>query len=140
MTRARVLHDATIALLEEIVGLTVYSGRVDDSPPTDRKTGRVKPYAVLWANPGIFPNAEASVGDEDEGELLWEARVTVASGDPDWTLDSAADVRLKLSRARLGPGGSVLREPYGLEVPITIDRDVKPSRWYVPLVFSTMTA
>ncbi len=141
MTTARQLHEGTLALLRQITGLTVYSGRVDDNPPSDRRTGLVKPYAVLWAQPGVFPDEEAGTpSDDDTGELDWEARVTVASGDPDWTLDAAVDVRAKLSRARVVPQAGRLKEPPGLEVPILQDKDVKPSRWYVPLVFNTLTA
>ncbi len=140
MTRETDLHDAALALLREVPGITVYDGDVDDRPPAF-KDGRVKPYAVLWSTPGSFPDEAAStLCDTDTGELAWSARVTVASGHPRWTLEASGDVRRKLSKARLLPASGLLREPLGYEPVIEKDRDVKPLRWFAPLVFYTMSA
>lgn len=140
MTRATDLHAATLALLETIPGITVYDGDVPDKPPAFNN-GKVKPYAVLWPTPGSFPEAEAgTLCDTDSGELRWGCRVTVASGDTNWTLEAAEDVRQKLSRARPLPASGLLREPEGYEPTIQKDPDVKPVRWFTPLIFYTMSA
>lgn len=140
MTSETALHDAALALLRALPGITIYDSEVDDKPPAF-KDGRVKPYAVLWGNPGSFPDAEAAaLCDVDSGELAWSCRVTVASGHPRWTLEAAGDVRRQLSKVRLLPTSGLLRAPEGYEPTIQKDPDVKPVRWFTPLIFYTMSA
>lgn len=135
------LHQACFDLLTASVTATVYSGTVPDNVSAEAGTKRVYPYAVLWANTGSFPTFEAEpLSDEDSGELLYEARVTVASGDPMWTLLAAGEVRKALSRTRLLPRAGLLREPEGSNPSVQEDSDPDPVRWFVPLVFTTMSA
>lgn len=133
------LHRATLVLLQA-TNVTVYSGAVPDGPPSD-SSGKVYPYAVLWGSPGSHPDWEASsLCDEDDGALAWEARVTVAAGEPTWALEAAINVRQALSRARPLPRSGLLREPEGSAPQVQKDPDAKPVRWFVPLVFVTMSA
>jgi len=135
------LHAATMTLLHTISSITAYDSKVPNSPRAEPGSKRVYPYAVLWPNVGSFPAYEGeSVSNEDQGELAWEARVTVASGDPWWTLAAAAEVRRLLSRTRVHPRAGLLAEPPGAVPSVQEDSDPDPVRWFVPLVFTTMSA
>lgn len=136
---ARELHQAALTLLRT-TSVTTYDGQVPDDVPINA-AGQVKPYAVLWPSPGSFPSYEASpLSEQDAGELAWTCRVTVAAGDPWWVLDAAAGIRSLLSRARLVPRAGLLKEPEGYMPQVQKDPDSKPVRWFVPLVFDTMSA
>lgn len=137
---ALALHAALLALLRTQDDVIVYDGTVPDDVPAAHDR-RVKPYVVLWANPGTHPGAAAdTVSDADTAEVLWETRLTVASGDPGWTLRAAVGIRDLVNKKRLTPRAGLLREPEGVDHQVLKDTDPKPVRWYVPLVFTTMSA
>lgn len=133
------LHRAALALLRTTT-VPAYDGTVPDDVLVN-VAGKVKPYAVLWGSPGSFPSYEgAPLSEDDAGELSWTCRVTVAAGDPVWVLEAAVGIRALLSRARLLPRAGVLKEPEGYAPQVQKDPDSKPVRWFLPLVFDTMSA
>lgn len=133
------LHQALVARLDALTGVTAYDGQVPDNPPAETTAGRVYPYAVVWpsaARPEL--DGELAEGGTD-GALDWPVQVTVAAGAPDWCLVAATQVRAWLDGYELVPGAGPLREePVALQV--QRDDDVKPPRWYVPLLWRCQVA
>lgn len=129
------LHAATLARLRGLSTVNVYDSTVPDSPPADTDR-RVFPYAVLWPIPGSVPDAARNLEHDPDGSLMWDARVTVASGDPFWTLQALDLVRARLEGWRPAPG-SVLGEVETGGVTVQQDTDTTPVRWFVPLQFRT---
>lgn len=139
MTTAETLHAATLARLRAVPNLTVYDSAVPTTVPADA-AGRSYPYAVLWPSAGYRPNeiADDLAGTPDE-TLDWLTQVTVAAGDVTWVLQAATRVRRALAGAFLTPQTGRLREEPGAP-PVSVDPDVKPARFFVPLLFRTQGA
>lgn len=135
MTTAKELHAAVLARLATITSIQTYNGDVPDHPPASG-SGRAYPYAVVWAGPGA-PDPEADVAAQPRGELAYEARVTVASGSIDWTLETVALVRARLHHVDILPGVRLREEPLG--TPVSKDPDTAPVRWFIPLAFRCLT-
>lgn len=131
MTSPEVLHRA---VLDRLAGLsvTVYDSQVDDRPPADGD-GRVYPYAVLWPHPGWTPGTGRDLEHDAAGSLVWDARITVASGNPLWTLRAVPLIRARLDNWPILRGNR-LAELEGV-TDVIPDRDTSPPRWYVPLTF-----
>src|SRR5690554_786391 len=129
------LHAATLARLEGLTTVNVYDSTVPDSPPAD-SAGRVYPYVVVWPVPGNTPEATRNIEADAAGGFTWDARVTVASGDPTWTLQALQLVRGRLEGWRATPG-SILTEVDTGGITVQEDTDATPSRWFVPLQFRT---
>jgi len=129
------LHAATLNRLHGLTTLTVHDSEVPANPAADTR-GRVYPYAVLWPVPGNTPDAARNLEHDPQGGLTWDARVTVASGDPTWTLQAIQLVRARLEGWRPVPG-SVLGEVDTGGVTVQRDPDTTPARWFVPLQFRT---
>lgn len=129
------LHAATLARLRGLTTVTVHDSRVPDRPAAG-SDGRVYPYAVLWPTPGTVPDAARDLEHNPQGGLTWDARVTVASGDPTWTLQALQLVRARLEGWRPTPWSLLAEVPTG-GVTVLEDRDTTPHRWYVPLTFRT---
>lgn len=129
------LHAATLARLRGLTTVTVHDSEVPANPAADSR-GRVYPYAVLWPVPGNTPDAARNLEHDPAGGLTWDARVTVASGDPTWTLQALQLVRARLEGWRILPG-SLLAEVDTGGVTVQRDPDTTPARWFTPLTFRT---
>lgn len=139
MTTPEVLHAAVLTRLRAVPNLTVYDGSVPTTPPADA-SGRTYPYVVVWPSAGYRPNeiTDSIAGCPDE-TLEWPVQVTVAGGDPTWVLQAATRARRALAGAFLTPQTGRLREEPGAP-PISVDPDVKPARFFLPLLFRTQGA
>ena len=139
MTTPEVLHTAVLVRLRAVPNLTAYDGVVPTTPPADA-SGRTYPYVVVWPSAGYRPNeiADDLAGTPDE-TLEWPVQVTVAGGDPTWVLQAATRARRALAGVFLTPQTGRLREEPGAP-PISVDPDVKPARFFLPLLFRTQGA
>lgn len=122
---------AVIALLEAVPHLDVFDGDVDAQMDGD---GRAHPYAVLWASPGRDDPAEERESGPAEA-LVWTFQITAAGGDVARCRRATARVLRALLGKRLMPEGGFMRLDFD-PGPEREDRDVAPSRWFVPLVFT----
>lgn len=127
-------HTATLARLQGLTTITVYDGNVPDHPAADPATGHVYPYVVLWPVPGRVPAAARNLENDAGGALTWDARVTLAAGQPAWVLQALPLVRARLEGWRPTPWTSLWEVDSG-GVSVMRDEDVTPHRWYVPLTF-----
>lgn len=120
-------------LAAEVPNVTVFTGRVPEDLPSD-ETQRAYPYVVIWGSAGIGDaDAEGICGDTEGGSLS-DTHITVASGDPDWTLRAAGVVRKALDRWQPAPSMERLRDNQTW-APVLTDTEVLPNRWFVLLVF-----
>ena len=129
------LHTTALNRLQGLTTLTVYDSEVPANPVADSR-GRVYPYTVLWPVPGNTTEAARNLEADAQGGLMWDARVTVASGDSMWTLEALALVRARLEGFRLAPGSMLTEVDVG-GTTVQRDPDTTPARWYVPLQFRT---
>ena len=129
------LHAAALTRLAGLTTLTVHDSEVPEHPAAD-SAGRVYPYAVLWPVPGNTPDAARNLEHDPQGGLTWDARVTVASGDPTWTLQALQLVRARIEGWRPAPGSLMWEVDTG-GVTVQKDPDTTPARWYAPLQFRT---
>lgn len=114
-------------------GLGVYVGHVPEDLPSD-DTQRAYGYAVIWGSAGMGDqNAEDLSGDTG-GSSISETHITVASGDPAWTLRAAGAVRKALDHWQPLPSTERLRDSETW-APVLLDTEVLPNRWFVLLVF-----
>jgi len=120
----------TVAVYDSEVGRLPDGGR--QKPKTDAD-GRVYPYAVLWPSPGWVPGAGRDLEHDAGGSLVWDARVTVASGSPTWTLNAVPLVRARLDNWPILAGNRLAALEGTTDV--APDRDTSPPRWFVPLTF-----
>lgn len=122
---------AVIAALKEQTGLDVFDGTVTARMDSD---GRAHPYAVLWASPGRPDPTQERVTGNGAG-LAWSFQVTAAGGDVARCRRAVTRTLTALLGRRLVEGGGRIRldaDPG----PEREDRDVTPSRWFVPLTFA----
>jgi hypothetical protein len=139
VTGVGTLHAGVLTALRRITTITVYDNVVPDHPPATAD-GRVYPYVVLWADPGIRPAASRELESATSGDLTWQAVLTVASGDVMWTLDTVSLVRSALDGTVLTPWAAPLEEdPTITNLPVLKDRGVNPARHYVQLTYLTTT-
>jgi hypothetical protein len=125
------LHAAVLTILDALPTVTAFDGDVPPNPPADA-SGRVYPYAVLWPSPGGDPtDADLVTG----GALAWEGTVTVAAGDVGWCLAAIDVVRGALRDRWVLDTASPLRDVTPASRTVTRDPDVRPPRWYVPLLY-----
>jgi hypothetical protein len=121
---------AVIALLEAAPHLDVFDGDVKARMDSD---GGAHPYAVLWASPGRDNPAEERESGGGRAQA-WTFQVTAAGGDVARCRRATQRVLDALLNVRLFPDGGIIR----LQLdpgPEREDRDVSPSRWFVPLSF-----
>lgn len=139
MTTLATLHAGVLAALRQITTVSVFDNEVPDHPPATAD-GRVYPYVVLWADPGIRPASSRELEPGSSGDLHWQAVLTVASGDVTWTLDAVSLVRSALDGTVLTPWASPLEEdPTVTSLPVLKDQDITPARHYVQLTYATTT-
>lgn len=129
---------AVAGRLQTITTITTYPDGVVPARPAADANGRVYPYAVLYAGAGARPDEAVAVDAAPGPELTWTCQVTVAAGTTGWCLGAAALVRGALDRARILPGVLLTETPTGQVV--QPDPDTTPTRWYVPLLFTCLTA
>lgn len=138
MSTAAALHAALLARLRTIPNLTTYDSTVPPSPPAD-SAGRVAPYAVVWPGVGYRPGEARDITAAPGPELDWPVQVTVASGDPCWTLAAIGLVRASLEGHRLVTGAGPLQEEPG-QREVQTDKDTTPPRYYAALMWRALTA
>jgi hypothetical protein len=126
-----------------VARLNVYDGVPGDKDwagntvAVDDTDGRAHPGASFYASAG---NAAAtSLGARHHDSLVWTFQVTAFGGDPVRGRRAITRVRARLSGAKLVVPGVVtagVAEVEGYDPgPLREDRDVAPSRWYLPLLF-----
>jgi hypothetical protein len=131
---ASALADLVWALLTGIPAVNHFDGEVAPEPPVDADD-RVHAYTVYYPSPGrSWPRMLDAAPDS----LAWSFQVTCAGGDRTRTLWCVGKVRAQLTGARLTlpDGTSVLITEATDPGPIRRDDDVKPPRFYVPLLFN----
>lgn len=121
---------AVIALLETAPHLDVFDGEVKANMDGD---GRAHPYAVLWVSPGRDDPREERESGGGRAQV-WTFQVTAAGGDIPRCRRATQRVLDALLNVRLFPEGGIIRLDFD-PGPEREDRDVKPSRWFVPLSF-----
>ena len=123
-----------MVLLQAAPHLDAFDGDVDARMDSD---GRAHPYAVLWAGPGRDnPDEERESGNGEA--LVWTFQVTAAGGDVARCRRAVDRTLGALLRKQPFPGGGFIRLENDLGTERE-DRDVSPSRWFVPLLFSVST-
>ena len=128
MTDLHAIKAHLLGLLRSQPKLNVYDGEPPGQVPLD-STGRAAPYVCLYMSAGTVGIDEAMDGTQDGLDL--PIRVTCAGGWPDTALAAIGRARAALTGAWL-PGGGVMRE-IPLNVPVLVDRDVSPHRYWAPL-------
>lgn len=131
-TDVRALADPVWGLINGITNLDSFDGE-DPTPQLD-PDGRVHAYAVYYPSPG-WAHAVLACGGTDS--LDWTFQVTCAAGDRNRTLWCVDKIRTALSGARLSIGGQLLTIRETTDPgPIRRDDQVKPVRFYTPLLFA----
>ena len=126
--------DAIKARLEaEVPTISVYTGYVPENIPED-STRRALPYVVIWGTAGMSDQDSEDLSGDTDGASTSETHITVASGDPDWTLRAAGVVRKALDHWTPLPTMERLRDSQTW-APVVLDTEVLPNRWFVLLVF-----
>lgn len=120
-------------ILTEVPTVSVYVGQVPEDTPVDR-TQRALPYVVIWGTAGMGDQDAEDLSGGAEGASLSETHITVASGDPTWTLSAAGAVRRALDHWTPLPAMERLRDSQTW-APVVLDTEVLPNRWFVLLVF-----
>ena len=99
---------------------------------------RAHPYAAVYPSPGHHDPAAAPLTDVAD-LLTWTFQVTAAGGDADRCMRATGRVLAVLLGWRL----EATADPVRLEFdpgPMRVDRDVSPSRCYIPLLFTAPLA
>jgi len=126
--------DAIKTRLETVVpNVNTYVGRVPEDVPSD-STQRAFPYAVIWGTAGMSDQDAEDLSGDTGGASTSETHITIASGDPTWTLEAAGAVREALDHHILLPNMERLRDSQTW-APVVLDTEVLPNRWFVLLVF-----
>jgi len=138
--------DAVLELLRAIPTLNVFDGNVNEADPDLAAPfldadGGVHIYAVLWASAGN-PTGYRLCATPDT--KAWPFQVTAAGGDQTRALRAADLVYAALVSRRLslpdGRASTPIRTVLGDQGPARLDRTVKPTRHWVPLLFSCRLA
>lgn len=130
MTSILAVRDLILAQLQtQRPWWTVYDGEPDAKVPTDA-SGKALPYVCLYMAPSWREEVgESLAADPGVERVTWQ--VTVASGYTSTTLRAVEKADAILTGWILGGRtGPVRRDP---TVPLRIDRDVTPARWFAPL-------
>ena len=126
--------DAIKTRLETVVpNVNTYVGRVPEDVPSD-STQRAFPYAVIWGTAGMSDQDAEDLSGDTAGASTSETHITIASGDPTWTLEAAGAVRNALDHWIPLPAMERLRDSQTW-APVVLDTEVLPNRWFVLLVF-----
>lgn len=113
--------------------VNTYVGAVPEDLPSD-STQRAYPYAVIWGTAGMSDQDAEDLSGDTAGASTSETHITVASGDPAWTLEAAGVVRAALDHWIPLPTMERLRDSQTW-APVVLDTEVLPNRWFVLLVF-----
>ena len=130
---ADIVDAISARLATHAANVNVYRGFVPEDLPAD-ETQRAFPYAVLWGTAGMSDQYAEDLSGGTEGSSTSETHITVASGDPDWTLRAAGAVRKALDHWQPLPTTERLRDSQTW-APVLLDTEVLPNRWFVLLVF-----
>jgi hypothetical protein len=130
---ADIVQAITDRLATEAANVGVYHGEVPEDLPCD-STQRAYPYAVLWGTAGMSDQDAEDLSGGTEGSSVSETHITIASGNPEWTLRAAGAVRKALDHWQPLPTMERLRDSQTW-APVLLDTEVLPNRWFVLLVF-----
>jgi len=89
---------------------------------------------VIWGTAGMSDQPAEDLSGGTDGASTSETHITIASGDPDWTLKAAGAVRKALDHWTPLPTMERLRDSQTW-APVVLDTEVLPNRWFVLLVF-----
>ena len=137
------LSQAIVTRLTELQDVGVYTASTipGDLPVLGDGSGRVSGYTVVWSGDGS-PLDETPLCGETTGSLLWPFFVTCAHGydtDTLWVIDrvhALLDDWAPDLLAEAGFQAGPIHPPAGYNAgPVREDRDVAPSRFYLPLAF-----
>lgn len=132
-TTLDIIEAVKARLAEQAPNISVYVGQVPEDLPAD-DTQRALPYVVIWGTAGLGDDDAEDLSGDTTGGSISETHMTVASGDPEWTLLAASTVRTALDRWQPLPSAERLRDSQTW-APVLIDTEVLPNRWFVLLVF-----
>lgn len=136
MTKTSALVAWLKATVSALPGLAFYDGAVPNSVPLYPGTQRIKPYVVIWTTPNREPD-ETSLAHTQAGRA-GEVTLTVAADTPASVREIADAVIAAVHRQPTpGAGEYIHAEPH---VPIQVDVQVTPARYYQPLRFRLLTA
>lgn len=133
MITADIVDAIEARLLAEAPTVNTYIGQVPENVPSDA-TQRAYPYAVIWGTAGMSDQDAEDLSGDTEGASTSETHITIASGDPGWTLEAAGAVRKALDHWIPLPTMERLRDSQTW-APVVLDTEVLPNRWFVLLVF-----
>jgi hypothetical protein len=129
---------AVLTLLGGVSGLTVYDGLVPKTPPVSAEDGAVLPYAAVY--PGAGAPTRGSLSGATS-EVPWGFQVTAVGGDRSRCLWAVKKVDAVLLDQRLTvtdwSTSRIVREP-GPDM--RLDEDVKPPRFWIPLLYQLTAA
>lgn len=117
----------------EAPNIAVYVGQVPEDIATD-SLQRAYPYIVIWGTAGMSDQGAEDLSGDTAGASTSETHITVASGDPGWTLEAAGVARKALDHWIPLPTMERLRDSQTW-APVVLDTEVLPNRWFVLLVF-----
>ena len=137
MTTPAELHTALAARLRSAANITVFDGEVPTSLPAGAD-GRVYPYAVIWPGGG-GALGEVSLDDVAHG-TDWRAQVTVAAGDLTWCMQAIALVRAVVVGVYLATDTTPVVDDTPPSMTLLPDKDVTPTRWYLPVLLRCTAA
>lgn len=120
-------------LADQLPHIPVYLAAVPEDLPAD-ETQRAFAYSVIWGSSGMGDDAAEDLSGGTEGASISETHITVASGDPAWTLRAAGAVRKALDHWQPLPQMERLRDSMTW-APVLLDTEVLPNRWFILLVF-----
>lgn len=126
---------AVLTQLRTVANLNVYDGEPTAAMDSD---GKAHPYAALYVSPGWRDPFNDTA--EDASDLTsWTFQVTAAGGDIERARRAITRVIGVLDGYRLAPEHDPIRLD-GEPAFISVDRDVKPPRYYAPLIFTVALA
>ncbi len=133
-------YDVHAALLAHLRA-ALPSGQVHDgdvTDPTVDATGHVQPYWVLWFAPGTDPDRPLTRERTTTEHQLQLTAVGAGTSSTLWAVD-AATTALDGLHLVTDVVDVTVRWPDGFQPPpAREDRDVDPSRWFIPLQFTAV--
>jgi len=123
--------------LEDVTGISVFDGFVPTKVP--EAGGYILPYVVIWLGVGDNPNEPTSCGTHNTDTLILDFQITVAASNTPAIRAAAEAVRQKLTNLQAGTG-RIKPNPdaFNQQAP-TLDTQVTPARFMLPLQWRLIT-